>query len=856
MSMFARSLSILCSVSALAVTACGEDETFLPLTTQRPAPPDACPEDGIVLWAGFDTDGDGDLSEAEVLDETLVCDRLPGSPGDQGPPGRDALVDISEEAPGPNCPDGGQRIDVGIDSAPDPDSEGNGVLDPEEVGTTIYLCDGAMGDPGADFLVSTSTSVEDTCDEAFGGIRFDSGFDDNSNGSLDGDEVEFSTTVCAGEDGFNALLDIEAEPPGPNCSAGGQRATRGLDSNRDGTLDPSEIDEVSFLCNPIQHLVRTATVGPGAECATGGVRIDTGLDTDGSGTLEPTEATATRFVCDGAQAISSLVDTATVGPGADCANGGLEIRSGRDDDRDGTLDADEVQSTAFACNGEDGQDGRGNSAVRITSVPAGPNSDCPDGGVRIETGPDTDGDGTLSDTEVTGSQLACDAADDETTVTVTEFGPTEECIAGGRIVRVGRDENGDGELAGNEVASTTRICSSVPVLPIQILTDQDLGTVIETQSVEFEITATGGFSGGFSWSVFSGALPPGLNLDASGTPSTELDGAATSTGTFNFTIQVRDSIGGTDTQNFTLQVDPAPCAPGRDGLAGVSRTDISHSASLSSISRGLAVDEDSNGWVYIISEFAETLDRVSKDGLQDDDVTTLASLRGGQVGYEVEVAGDNIYVASDDSNCNPDCVAVISTDRGATWQNVELVDFGSASSFPNGEVRGLEETGSRVYLMTHASATTEIWSIPLVLTGTSTPVLEGSFSFGNCSSLTSDDDYFYTGCDGDDIVRIDRTTFAAESIYSDTGLGISSTGQNGIVAQDADGDGSADVLWFSGDNNGSGEAWFVCEPATAQAPAFAGSFADSAGHDEGLGFDPTQNRIWLHDESNELFRFE
>jgi hypothetical protein len=65
-----------------------------------------------------------------------------GAPGPAGPAGKDgapgatSLVSIVREPPGANCAAGGQRIDVGIDS------NGNQVLDANEVQKTAYVCDG------------------------------------------------------------------------------------------------------------------------------------------------------------------------------------------------------------------------------------------------------------------------------------------------------------------------------------------------------------------------------------------------------------------------------------------------------------------------------------------------------------------------------------------------------------------------------------------------------------------------------------------------------------------------------------------------------------------------------------------
>lgn len=72
----------------------------------------------------------------------------PGPQGEPGPSGESSLVNVTPEAPGPNCAQGGTRIDVGIDL------NGNGVLDPNEITSTSYVCNGTPANPclGVDTL--------------------------------------------------------------------------------------------------------------------------------------------------------------------------------------------------------------------------------------------------------------------------------------------------------------------------------------------------------------------------------------------------------------------------------------------------------------------------------------------------------------------------------------------------------------------------------------------------------------------------------------------------------------------------------------------------------------------------------
>lgn len=53
----------------------------------------------------------------------------------------------------------------------------------------------------------------------------------------------------AGEDGLSALVEVEDEPAGANCAAGGSRVDAGIDENGDGELQESEIANTTYICH-------------------------------------------------------------------------------------------------------------------------------------------------------------------------------------------------------------------------------------------------------------------------------------------------------------------------------------------------------------------------------------------------------------------------------------------------------------------------------------------------------------------------------------------------------------------------------------------------------------------------------
>lgn len=146
-----------------------------------------------------------------------------------------------------------------------------------------------------------------------------------------------------------SLVAVTSEPAGPHCAAGGVRIEVGQDLDGDGSLTPAEVRSTSYACGSTDGLLRVSTEPAGEHCAGGGQRIDQGRDANHDGQLEDTEVSASTYVCDGADQASLVrVDDEPAGP--NCTSGGHAIRTGSDEDEDGELDEDEVDSTAYVCN--------------------------------------------------------------------------------------------------------------------------------------------------------------------------------------------------------------------------------------------------------------------------------------------------------------------------------------------------------------------------------------------------------------------------------------------------------------------------------------------------------------------------
>ncbi len=85
------------------------------------------------------------------------------------------------------------------------------------------------------------------------------------------------------------------------------------------------------------------------------------------------------------------------------------------------------------------------------------------------------------------------------------------------------------------------------------LTSGEVGAAY-TQS----LSVSGG-SGPYTWSPANNtSLPPGLSISPSAGTTVAITGTPTSSGTFNFSVQVTDSLGGSDTKSFSINVIAGP----------------------------------------------------------------------------------------------------------------------------------------------------------------------------------------------------------------------------------------------------------------------------------------------------------
>ena len=207
----------------------------------------------FTIKSGLDCDLNNAIDDLETSTSMTLCTGTDGEDGtfqinsgsnaSKGEDGEDGangkvseLVITEEPADGDNCANGGTKIENRFDS------NGNGTFEESEISVN-YVCKGEegvtpVGPQGSDGLPGT-----DGKDGAKGakGETGDKG--------EQGDQGIPGEKGADGSDGYDSLLSVVDEPAGDNCASGGKKFLSGIDTDRNGILDESEVKNSYYVCN-------------------------------------------------------------------------------------------------------------------------------------------------------------------------------------------------------------------------------------------------------------------------------------------------------------------------------------------------------------------------------------------------------------------------------------------------------------------------------------------------------------------------------------------------------------------------------------------------------------------------------
>lgn len=251
------------------------------------------------------------------------------------------------------------------------------------------------------------------------------------------------------------------------CPDGGISIDTGIDDNKNGMLDTNEVDNTNYICNGqkgINALVKVESEPAGVHCIVGGQKVLIGSDSNVNSTLDSNEVTSTSYICNSTVSTSnpsSILKITSEAAGTNCPVGGIKISSGLDVNGNGTLDSVEVKSTNFVCNGSNGTDGP-TSLMNTSIEPAG--SNCVYGGIKVESGLDANRNGILDTAEVSSIKFVCNGSSGMLVKTAIESAGTN-CAGGGVKLEAGLDTDSNGVLDTAEITSTNFVCNgATPII--------------------------------------------------------------------------------------------------------------------------------------------------------------------------------------------------------------------------------------------------------------------------------------------------------------------------------------------------------------------------------------------------------
>lgn len=209
---------------------------------------------------------------------------------------------------------------------------------------------GTNGTNGQNTLVKTTTEAAGAnC--TTGGVKIEYGLDANNNGILDVSEVNATLTkyVCNGAVGATGAQGIQGLP-GTNGTNGAIGATGPAGAQGPiGLTGPQGIQGLPGTNGAIGATGPAGAQGiqgfPGTNGAIGPIGL--------TGAAGPTGATGPTGTAgtNGTNGLNALIKTTTEPSGANCANGGTKIETGLDINGNGILDVGEVNAgqTTFVC---------------------------------------------------------------------------------------------------------------------------------------------------------------------------------------------------------------------------------------------------------------------------------------------------------------------------------------------------------------------------------------------------------------------------------------------------------------------------------------------------------------------------
>ena len=188
---------------------------------------------------------------------------------------------------------------------------------------------------------------------------------------------------------------------------------------------------------------------------------------------------------DGAKALISIADEPA---GSNCESGGKLVISGLDSNKNNVLDADEISSSEYICNGEDG------SNALVTTTPfSGEQFGCQYGGITLDVGSDLNHDGLLELEEITQTTHLCHNLSAPPSFT---FAPLEPSLHYNKY-----DVTPTGEITPMDITIPLEIVLGAKSVTVEAALDNDLMSISDANTSRVLLTPKAGQYGSVNLTV-------------------------------------------------------------------------------------------------------------------------------------------------------------------------------------------------------------------------------------------------------------------------------------------------------------------------------------------------------------------
>ncbi|MDA9168194.1 hypothetical protein N9N91_01400, partial [Candidatus Poseidonia alphae] len=300
-------------------------------------------------WDVIDVSGPAGQDGADGTSGTNGVDGADGSDGIDGADGANGVSTLIRILSSTTCTTGGNSFEIGADN------NGDGILDITEVIVTVDICNGVAGPAGQDGVDGNDGADGASGIDGTNGTDGQDGADGtdgtDGNDGADGADGTNGTDGADGNDGNTTLMVMtNLSSASSNCwGDGGVQIDVGVDDNKNGVLDSSEIDDTTYICYG----------GDGADGNDGQDGTDGADGADGTDGVDGNDGADGTNGTDGTNGSASLntMLTSISSPAASlgCTAGGRVMMQGLDNGdgggtaQNGVLESGEVDYTTTYC---------------------------------------------------------------------------------------------------------------------------------------------------------------------------------------------------------------------------------------------------------------------------------------------------------------------------------------------------------------------------------------------------------------------------------------------------------------------------------------------------------------------------